>query len=316
MRDASARSLAAERPPLTIAVPTFNRARHLDTQLEWLAGAIRGFEHLCEILISDNSSTDSTPSVIDKWREKLSGASLTVNRHGVNVGAIRNIAYCIRSAKGKHVWTIGDDDRIGEQTLAYVMDTLTANPDLGLLTLNFSARHAKTGELQFERCFSIDEEAVAPSGKALFERCLEENYGGLALTTAQVYRTDLAHRALQRWEAGLRNLAVQVYWTGFCALNGSTIVTKDAHLECAVGTHFFLLDPKLHFKLDCADRPEVYAKLMEIGCSPELCRKLVFQQFRLNKKRILFSARRWPGTVADVLLRYALAAARVARVRR
>lgn len=29
---------------LTIAIPTFNRAEYLDKLLEWLAGAIKGFD--------------------------------------------------------------------------------------------------------------------------------------------------------------------------------------------------------------------------------------------------------------------------------
>lgn len=43
---------------LTIVIPTFNRAILLKQQLTWLAKAIKGFESECEIIISDNCSTD------------------------------------------------------------------------------------------------------------------------------------------------------------------------------------------------------------------------------------------------------------------
>ena len=51
---------------LTIAIPTYNRAALLDKQLAWLAIAIKGFESECEIIISDNCSTDNTPGVVKK----------------------------------------------------------------------------------------------------------------------------------------------------------------------------------------------------------------------------------------------------------
>ena len=49
---------------LTIAIPTYNRAALLDKQLAWLATAIKGWESECEIIISDNCSTDNTPGVV------------------------------------------------------------------------------------------------------------------------------------------------------------------------------------------------------------------------------------------------------------
>ncbi len=51
---------------LTIAIPTYNRAEYLDKQLGWLAEAIKGYESDCEILVSDNCSTDHNQSIISK----------------------------------------------------------------------------------------------------------------------------------------------------------------------------------------------------------------------------------------------------------
>jgi len=81
--------------------------------------------------------------------------------------------------------------------LTYILDNLTNLPDLTLLTLNFSSHWAVTGQQRFERCFDVENDEFSTDGKAVFERCLEEDPGGLALTTANVYRTELAQRALQ-----------------------------------------------------------------------------------------------------------------------
>jgi glycosyltransferase involved in cell wall biosynthesis len=290
---------------LTIACPTYNRAPLVDRQLAWLARAIDGHEPRCEILVSDNCSSDETPEVIDRWRRLFAdrGAVFRTNRNSRNVGAIRNIAYCITAAGGRHVWTIGDDDVIEDTALPYVLEQLDATPDLALLTLNFSSRLVTTGELRFERCYEIDHDAVHPDGKELFMRCLEHDPGGLALTTAQVYRSDLAREAIRRWPHGLRNLVTQIYWTGFCAANGAAKVTRETHLECAAGTHFFVGKPRLGYKLDLGDTTELYARLAKIGYPADRCLRLARKQLAGEKRRLARGVVRWPAAGAAALVR-------------
>ena len=71
---------------LTIAIPTFNRAQLLDKHLTWLAQAIKGFEDDCEILVSDNCSTDNTQEVIQKWQTTLSNMTFKSNKNFKNSG--------------------------------------------------------------------------------------------------------------------------------------------------------------------------------------------------------------------------------------
>jgi len=264
---------------LTIGLPTFNRSQLLDQQLAWLAQSIQGFESKCEIIISDNCSTDNTPEVIKKWQSTFANTTLKLNRNSENIGPIRNIAYCIGEARNRYVWTISDDDLIYDETLAYILNSLTNHPDLTLLTLNFCSHWAETGRLRFERCFKIENNEFNADGKTVFENCLEEDPGGLALTSANVYRTELAQQALQEWPSGFDNLNVQIYWTGFCAFYGSAMVTKDVYLDCTAGTHFFVYDPKLLHKF-YVDDPEMYAKLIELGYSSKLCRRKILESKR------------------------------------
>lgn len=290
---------------LTIGIPTFNRAALLDKQIGWLARAIKGHESECEVIITDNCSTDDTPQVIASWQPAFARTTLRVNRHSTNVGAIRNIAYCIREATSTYVWTIGDDDRIYEHTLSYVLHALKQDPGLALLTLNFSSRWAQTGMIRFERCFTIDDDFAAPTGKALLERCLQQDEGGVACTTAQVYRTDLAHRALADWPEGVSNDGVQIYWTAFCAFHGPMKATKEAYMEITAGTHYFLEDRKLWFTLVYAHIPEVYVRLMNLGYPPPFCRDLVIRQVTKHGLRPLLGAlRRRPVTLVTVLAQY------------
>lgn len=290
---------------LTIAFPTYKRAALLDRQLAWLSRALAGHEAKCEILISDNASPDETPAVIRRWRDALTerGATVRINTNRQNIGAIRNIAFCITAARGRHVWTVGDDDDIDDGALTYVLAQIEQHPDLALLTLNFSSRLVTTGELRFERCYEIDDDSVHADGRDLFMRCLEHDPGGVALTTAQVYRSDLASTAIRDWRRGLHNLVTQIYWTGFCAAKGAIKVTRETHLECAAGTHFFVGNPRLGYKLDLGDTAELYAQLARIGYPADRCLRLARKQLSGTKRRLTAGVLRWPATGAGALLR-------------
>ena len=277
---------------LTIALPTFNRERLLDQQLEWLSQAIKRYENEVEIIISDNCSEDRTPEVIERWKSAFAGTTLRLNRNHRNLWAVRNIARCMQMARGRHVWVISDDDPIKSEAIGYVLDRLTKTPDLALIVLNFSSREVKTGRLNFARCYDIAEEKVDPDGRRLFGELLYQDNGGVTLTTALVYRTDLAQAALAEWPEGLENLAVQMYITGYAAAHGPALATQDVWLECAAGEHYFMSDPRLHYKLQHVDVPRIYARFFEIGYS----RSLVLRMFWKNLKRNA-RPRAFPGFV-------------------
>jgi abequosyltransferase len=297
-------------PLLTVAIPSYNRSAILAGQLKWLAEAVRGHESDCELIVSDNSSTDETPRVIDSWRAGLPGARIRTHRQPQNVGAIRNIAWCITSAAGRYVWVVGDDDRIEQDALSVVLRMLHEHPELSLITLNFSTRHVDTGEIRNKVYYPFGDGIVQRDGGVLLARCLEKNWGGVALTTAQVYRTEAAKAAIASWPEGLDSLAAQVYWTGFCALQGSVILTKDVLLECSVGGHFFSRVPRLHYQLQWLDLPEVFAHLGSIGLPRAVSGRLLRKRLRKSAPHLEIGIFRWPVLTVSGLMRVARAVLR------
>ncbi len=289
---------------LTIAIPTFNRSKFLEQQLTWLSKAIKGFESECEIIISDNCSSDDTQEIIKKWQQIFSNTTFKANRNAENIGVMRNIAYCFQSATSKYVWVIGDDDPIQDRTLAYVVENLKEYPDLALLNLNFSWLYAATGEIAYEHCFSVENETVSSDGKAVVERCLRENFSGLAFMTAQVYRTEAVQLALEKWPSSPNNKEAQIYWTAFCGTQGSVKVTQDVYLQYACGMNS-TPNPELWFKMNYSDVPEVYVKLMEIGYRKKFCRELILKHFAANNWKVVLGAlRRWPSMTINTFLPY------------
>ncbi|MDF5726959.1 MAG: glycosyltransferase family 2 protein [Rhizonema sp. PD38] len=286
---------------LTIAIPTFNRAKLLDKQLAWLAQAIKGFESDCEILVSDNCSTDNTQDIVKKWQAVLSTVTFHYNRNSENVGVLKNIACCLKVATTKYVWTIGDDDPIQERAVSYVLAKIKENSNLSLLFLNFSGRNKNTGEavhpptIVGNRWFDADSEDGTGDGKAIFEHCYEKSVGAVIFLTATVYRTDLVQRGLQIWKEAENNWIFLAFLAGYCAANGSVIVTKDVYMECIVGVSYWQKEQNSALLMQYKHIPEVLIKLEENGYSPQFCRQMIVNNLQeVNFKVFLGALRRWP----------------------
>ena len=286
---------------LTIAIPTFNRAKLLDKQLAWLAEAIKGFEADCEILVSDNCSTDNTQDVVKKWQSTLSHITFNYNKNPENIGVLKNITYCLNAATTQYVWTIGDDDPIQEKAVTYVLTKIKEHQNLSLLFLNYSGRNKVTGEpvhpptIVGNRWFDVDSEDGCGDGKAIFEHCYDKSVGAVIFLTAIVYRTDLVQRGLQIWQDAVNNWIFLAYLAGYCAANGSVIVTKDIYMECIVGVSYWQKDPKSALLMQYKHIPEVLVKLEENGYSQQFCRRMIVKNFReVNLKVLLGALKRWP----------------------
>ncbi|TAE61160.1 MAG: glycosyltransferase family 2 protein [Nostocales cyanobacterium] len=286
---------------LTIAIPTYNRAELLDKQLNWLSQAIRGFELDCEILVSDNCSTDNTPLVINKWQGIFTDITFRVNRNAKNLGVMKNILYCLNSGNSKYVWTIGDDDPIQEIALAYVISKIKKHEDLSLLFLNFSGRNKITGEpvhpptITDNRWFDIDNEDATGDGKVIFEHCFAKSVGAVIFLSATIYRTELVKSAMTMWPNAAHNWISLAYIAAYCAAQGKVIVTKDIYLECIVGVSNWQKEPQSALLMQYKHIPEVILKFEEIGYSYQFCRKMLLQNFKeVNLKVLLGAIRRWP----------------------
>lgn len=110
-------------PLLTIAIPTYNRSKHLKQLLASLAPQLVD-ETRVELIISDNCSVDDTARVVQSFI--ADGLDCRYIRNAVNVGADGNFLGCYRHARGKYFWLIGDDDLVVAGGLREVIRLLTA----------------------------------------------------------------------------------------------------------------------------------------------------------------------------------------------
>jgi glycosyltransferase involved in cell wall biosynthesis len=116
--------LDSTKPLLTIAIPTYNRARNLRELLSLLFDQL-ATEPRVELIVSDNASPDETPAVIEEFRQL--GHSFRYIRNETNTGPDGNILQCFEQARGKYVWIFGDDDILGPGAIGIVTDCISAD---------------------------------------------------------------------------------------------------------------------------------------------------------------------------------------------
>lgn len=111
---------------LTVAIPTYNRARFLSELLQSLSqdlSAVNEISFRVELLVCDNASPDSTAAVIQPY---LSLPFVRYVRNEKNVGGDYNFTLCVERAKGEYVWIFGDDDLYVQGSLERLLETLVS----------------------------------------------------------------------------------------------------------------------------------------------------------------------------------------------
>jgi len=127
---------------LSIAIPTYNRVKFLETTVNTFVSQIRagGFENEVEIVIgNDASPDDSTAEYLERLDQQYS--FIHTITHKKNLGVSANIEKIFDLAKGEFIWGFGDDDLITEKALEKVIASIKNDkPNLILLnTINFTS---------------------------------------------------------------------------------------------------------------------------------------------------------------------------------
>lgn len=125
---------------LTIALPTFNRAKRLDKALNDLFHLLKNtaYSQYIEVLVSDNGSTDDTVNILDQYKALYSdaGFNFSVNRNLKNLGFDANVNECYRKSQCEYIWFLSDDDNVKSGAIAEVVETIK-NFSPSIILFNF-----------------------------------------------------------------------------------------------------------------------------------------------------------------------------------
>lgn len=113
---------------LTIAIPTYNRSVFLDKLLKNLSKEMPTIYEYVHIIISNNSSTDDTCSVINNYKTLI--PNLIIINNIENLGSDENFARCFDLSNSKYFWLFSDDDIFQLNSIIKIVSLLIEkNPD-------------------------------------------------------------------------------------------------------------------------------------------------------------------------------------------
>lgn len=115
---------------LSIGLPTYNRAEHLE---QMLASLVPQLDQRCELLIADDASSDATAEVIGRYAAGCSNISW--RRNPRNLGLDRNSLGLVERARGDYFWLCADDDIVLPGALEKIHRALQRGP-FSVLSLN------------------------------------------------------------------------------------------------------------------------------------------------------------------------------------
>jgi len=122
--------ILVSKPLLTIAIPTYNRAKHLSNLLSSLVKQLLA-EPNVELIVSDNASTGETGNIVRKFQ--VQGLRCRYACNASNLGADANILQCYDLAAGKYVWVFGDDDLLEPNGIRTVLSHIETGQEYDLI---------------------------------------------------------------------------------------------------------------------------------------------------------------------------------------
>ena len=93
-------------PNVTIVIPTYNRDVYLERAIRSALGTLSLYKS-SEIIVVDDGSTDSTPSILSKFK-----GLITTIRHSTNLGLPSALNTAIKKSSSKYIIRLDSDDYV------------------------------------------------------------------------------------------------------------------------------------------------------------------------------------------------------------
>jgi glycosyltransferase involved in cell wall biosynthesis len=209
-------------PILTIAIPTYNGAKHLQ---ETLDSIIPQLDDRIEVVISDNASTDGVETIIQRAQATL--PSLRYFRNAENIGGDRNFDLAVERASGTYVWLFSDDDLMVEGAIARVLEVLRQHPDVCAVNVNYAVYNADLSVREQERSLPLHDDVY----------CRDGNQFLATVGLAPIFLTSNIVRR-ESWLGGDRSTFIGSNWIQYATLM--------SFMRGCSG--YFIADPLIHLR--------------------------------------------------------------------
>ena len=173
-------------PTISILVPVFNGEAFLAECLDSIL--TQDFTD-CEILVSDDCSTDGTAEIIARYAGQ--DARIRCWRNAQNLGQAANLNHCLREAQGEFIKVVFADDKLLAPHALRRMAAALADPAVSLVATASTMIDAAGRLLELRNNFGGD---AVHDGAATLVRCLERNANLIGEPSLTMFRRAQAAR--------------------------------------------------------------------------------------------------------------------------
>ena len=114
---------------LTIAIPSYNRASLLEQRLQELLPQMRDD---VEVFVCNDGSSDNTSEICARYAAK----GIRIHENNPNMGMSGSMLTLFLNARGKWLWTLGDDDSALPNAVDTIFKNIEKYPDTGVFTFH------------------------------------------------------------------------------------------------------------------------------------------------------------------------------------
>lgn len=115
---------------ISVCMPTRNRAGFIGQAIE---SVISQADDSIEIVIVDGASTDNTPDVVQKYRQRFK--NLVYCRQEINGGVDQDMAKAITLSRGEYCWLFSDDDMLKPGALRRITEEIKSGYEIYLCNI-------------------------------------------------------------------------------------------------------------------------------------------------------------------------------------
>ena len=135
---------------LTIAIPVFNGEKNLHNTLDSIFISL---PEQCEVVVSDNASTDLTSQIALEYQSRYSNV-IRYHANKENVGYDKNIDILFEKSFGTYVWLLGCGEKIKKGSLNKIIQQIQTQ-DFVVAVLNFDIFSENNGNLEKKLAYPI-----------------------------------------------------------------------------------------------------------------------------------------------------------------
>lgn len=129
---------------LSYCIPSYNRSLYLYKCLVSIASQATKFS---EIVVIDDCSEEDIDNVISKFKLNYPKVNIFYKRNRNRLGFDRNLIKCVKNARGKYCWLVGNDDIILKNSEKEIVPYLK---DDVFVLMNYFIKNFKTNEINIQ----------------------------------------------------------------------------------------------------------------------------------------------------------------------